>query len=169
MGLKNWLINNFFSKDIPKARIKEDLEATKADKALDDYIVTSQKRHQAALRTADKLLKGKLLQQQAQEIIQGLQDLDQDRDQDQDQDDQDQSPSIEDTIKALLVKQFLGGAPPAAAPQADQLDLYGEPIVPAPPAAAPQEDQSSLRRAAEEKLKTLSEAELKQLKDRGFI
>lgn len=164
MGLKSWLIKHFFNKDIPADRIEEDLKNSKFNQALDEYLVTSQKRHQDTLRTADKLLKGKLLQQQSKEIISDIQDLDAEKEiADQ--------PTMEDTITAVLLKNILGG--PQAPPK--PLDPFDDPNQPpALPAAAesavpPKAEQSNLRQAAQEKIKNLSEQELKDLKNAGFI
>ena len=166
MGLKSWLIKHFFSKDIPASRIKQELEKSKFDVALDEYLITSQKRHQEALRTADKLMKGKLMQQQSREIIQDIQDLDAEQ-----EEKQEKAPTTEDQITSKIIESLLT-APPKPQQNPDPFaDPNQPPTLPDPAvaAAAPQADASALRQAAQEKIKNLSEQELKDLKAAGFI
>jgi len=166
MGLKSWLIKHFFSKDISQDLIKKDLEKSKFDVALDEYLVTSQKRHQDTLRTADKLLKGKLLQQQSKEVIRDIQDLDAEG-----EEEKNPAPTTEDQITAKIIESLLT-APPKAPNQTDPFaDPNQPPALPDPAvaAAAPQADASALRQAAQEKVKNLTEEELKTLKEQGFL
>lgn len=139
MTLKNWIYRKFLApKQIPKSKV---------DEALDEYIKSSQKEHQTAISTANKLLKGKLLQQQAREITQKIHDLDPD-------DDDDDDPSMEDQIQKAIVEKFLGSIVAPATKKPDEDHAYSP---------------DDLKQQAHQSVDKLSPQELEEMKKAGLI
>lgn len=160
MGLKSFIQGLFMEKDVSK---------DKMDAALDDYIKNSQSQHQKAISTANKLLKGKLLQQQSREITQSIADLDAERE--EEEEDQTFEQSIQQTIVKALMDGSMGKA--VAKHKGNEPNPFGlapEDLGPINPTAPqPKGENSPLRREAAASLDALTDVQLKKLKDQGVF
>lgn len=160
MGLKSFIFKFFRPKDISKSKISE---------ALDKYILSSQKEHQETIRTANKLLKGKLLQQQSREIVKSIRSLDADEE-------EEEETSFEDRIQEFIMGKLLsnvGSGSPAPQQTQDPVNDFGLSAADNLPinAEAPKqtiEGSSPIRQEASQLLVSLSDDQLQKLKKKWF-
>lgn len=98
--IKKWLLGREIRKIQQNFKDKSPVESS-----LDEYIKEAVKRHSDAQRTADKMLKIKLLDQQTRQTLSKMQELDDD---DEDYDDEEEnSDDFGDKILKDLVNKFL--------------------------------------------------------------
>lgn len=116
MGFMNWIKSKILQKEIKKIQQKSPVEAS-----LDEYIADAMKRHAASQRTAEKMLKVKMLDKQTKDTYKKLEELDSDDDEDYD-DDEDQEDFGDRLIKDLI-SQFVK----SRSPQQQDFLVTGEP------------------------------------------
>ena len=96
------IIKRFFIKRaLEKANSKSDIE-----KIADDVLKDALKELQQTGRTADKILKAKLIRQESQHTLNKMRDLDEDL---EEEEEEESKPSIEDTLGNALIMKLLGG------------------------------------------------------------
>lgn len=96
MGLRNF----FIKRAIKRAQAKSSTE-----QALDDYIKDAMKRHAEAQRTAEKMLKMKLLDKQTKDTLSKLEELDDDEEEEEEEEESD----FGDKLLNNLVNNFIKG------------------------------------------------------------
>lgn len=97
---KNWL-----KKRALKKIIKE--QQSSVDELLDEQIKEALKSVNETKRTADKLIKLKLIKKETREVFDQLQELDEDY-----EDDEDEEPDFEKNIKNILLQKVMGNFTP---------------------------------------------------------
>jgi len=108
--IKRWLIK----RALKKKTTQSDIEAV-ADEVLKDAL----KELQNTGRTADKILKAKLIRQESRHALSKIRELDEEED---DEEEEEPRDSIEDTITNALIQKFIGGGA-ASNPQNNSANL----------------------------------------------
>jgi len=128
MGLKKWWINRKMTKLTTQLKQKSTFDAH-----LDAYVMEAMKQHSDATRTADKLLKAKILQQQARQTLNKIKELDEEEEEGSEEeeeiDDGDIDTQIKKTITDAIMRRVMNGgnsifdfpsAPPTATSELEQ-------------------------------------------------
>lgn len=107
--IKRWLIKRSISKTASR-------KAQKTQDVYDEVLQEEIRRLADVNRTADKILKAKLIRQQSEATLNKIRELD-----DELEDDYEEAPQetmgLEDQIGAAIVQKLLGGAASGATPQ----------------------------------------------------
>ena len=103
--IKKWLLGRELKK------IQTDFKKkTPIDASLDEYVKEAMKRHSDAQKTADRILKAKILDQQTRQTLNKIQELDEDFDDDEEE--PEEKESLQDRITNTLLNKLMGNVPP---------------------------------------------------------
>lgn len=103
-----------------KKELRKIREQTAVEKTLDEYIKESMKRHAQAQRTADKILKAKILDQQTRQTLDKIEELD------DDEEDDDDSSFGDNLIKDLVSKFLLKDQSPSPSNSNGLVDIVNK-------------------------------------------
>ena len=151
--LKRWLIK----RALKQANSKSDME-----KIADDVLKDAMKELQQTGRTADKILKAKLMRQESHHALSKIKELDEEFADDEEQ--QEAPQSMEDMLATALMTKIIGGGLGNAAPQQKgeitSYDDEGKPVY----AATPQPQAAPEAPSIADIAKKLSPADIEALK-----
>lgn len=100
MGLREWITKKALNKTINEAKKKSGLELS-----LDNYVSDAIKRHSDAQRTADKILKARILEKQTEQTLRKIKDLEEEEEEDEEEEEEEES--LGDKLIKDLAYKFL--------------------------------------------------------------
>jgi len=138
--IKRWLI---------KRALKKTNSKTDMEKIADDVLKSAMFELQQTGRTADKILKAKLMRQESAHALKKISELDEEFE--EDDDGKEEPQSMEQMIVPLLLGKLLGGGAAPAAKQTGEITGYddlGKPVYAATPQLPVEANASSIAELA---------------------
>lgn len=152
--IKRW----FIKRALEKASSKSDME-----KIADDVLKGAMQELQQTGRTADKILKAKIMRQESQHTLSKIRELDDEYD---DDDDADEPVSMEDNLTNALFQKIVGGGLGSPTPQpTGEITGYDEAGLPIH-AASSQPQVAANNSSLGNIVKKLSPEDIQALKDK---